>query len=219
MPDLPESIEETATPDELMRTLEGFREEYQHGLMTASEFKEVLNLFQLTDDGGHLWAPGANTNQWYRWDGHQWTPAAPPSRFKLPPEMVTSSVWERVPQPEPDMVASAPEEEPIPQPQVCSHCGNPVQEGAKFCPECAQKVAIAAPPPATPAEPCCPNPDCGRPVPVGKNFCTNCGSPVAEAAREIPPLTPAERRCPNPQCGRIVAAGKRFCTACGTRVE
>ena len=211
MPDLPESVTETAAPEQLMQALEIFRQRYQQGLMTAREFREMLNLFQFTDEVGHLWSPGANTGQWYRWDRSQWTAAAPPARLKVPPAL-SASPRVQIPPAQP---ASSP---PVQSP-VCAGCGNPLPEGAGFCPKCGRPVSPAAPPPPTPQPqprpPVCAH--CGNVVPAGARFCAHCGQEVSIPAPPSP--MPGPRRCPNPQCGQLVAPGKQFCTVCGTRME
>ena len=118
MPDLPESVTETAAPEQLMQALEIFRQRYQQGLMTAREFREMLNLFQFTDEVGHLWSPGANTGQWYRWDRSQWTAAAPPARLKVS-SALSASPHVQIP----------PAQPPPPVSPVCAGCAIHCRKG------------------------------------------------------------------------------------------
>ncbi len=50
----------------------------------------------------------------------------------------------------------------------CTSCGQPMPEGAKFCPHCGAKQTAAG----------CPG--CGKPVPEGAKFCPNCGAKQGE---------------------------------------
>jgi predicted amidophosphoribosyltransferase len=77
---------------------------------------------------------------------------------------------------------------------VCSKCGNPLIEGAKFCLECGEKVVD------TNMIIC---PECGKSVVKGK-FCPECGHKFA----------PSE--CPN--CGKPVVDGAKFCLECGQKL-
>ncbi len=183
MPDIPESVTETAGPEQLTQALEIFRQRCQQGLMTAREFRELLSLFQFTDEVGHLWSPGANTGQWYRWDRSQWTAAAPPARLKVPPAL-SASPSVQIPPAQP---ASPPPVQPPVQSAVCAGCGSPLPEGAGFCPKCGRPVAPVAPTPIaspsvapTPVAPPRPRfcPRCGAEVAAGKRFCTRCGGPL-----------------------------------------
>src|SRR5881409_1764952 len=65
--------------------------------------------------------------------------------------------------------------QPAPQPQAalvaCPKCGNGVQQGARFCPNCGATMFVA-PPPAQAMTPC---PNCGKPVAAGTKFCPECG--------------------------------------------
>ena len=90
----------------------------------------------LRDANNELWTPGAQSGNWYRWDGRQWIPGNPPERLvipKLPAEL-------------------APEPDPTPQPltqwtppkdpnlKVCAKCGAE-NVGKKFCTKCGSKLA------------------------------------------------------------------------------
>ena len=55
-------------------------------------------------------------------------------------------------------------QEPAAAGTACPKCGTNVPAGAKFCPNCGEKMAAAA---------FCPN--CGKQVPAGAKFCPYCG--------------------------------------------
>jgi hypothetical protein len=162
MPEPPEEVDDKATPDQLLERLEVFGERHRLGLMTAAEFTAVLRLFQFTDAVGHVWAPGARTKQWYRWDRTHWTPAEPPQRLIVPPVH-----FEELPK------AAAPRPSPARQ----------AAPGART-PAAAPPVAAAATSnrtaPSPPARDTCPK--CGAVMP-GKRYCTLCGASLARSTR------------------------------------
>ncbi|HJJ28700.1 MAG TPA: SPFH domain-containing protein [Methanocorpusculum sp.] len=76
---------------------------------------------------------------------------------------------------------------------ACPKCGAQVKQGAKFCPECGEKMASGAVCPA-----------CGAAVTFGAKFCPECGARLGAP------------KCPN--CGAEVPAGTKFCPECGTKI-
>ncbi|MBP5182972.1 MAG: SPFH domain-containing protein, partial [Lentisphaeria bacterium] len=77
----------------------------------------------------------------------------------------------------------------------CAKCGVILQPGAKFCPECGEKVT----PPVAENETVCPK--CGAKVAKGK-FCLECVAPLIV-------------KCKN--CNKDLAPGAKFCPVCGTK--
>ncbi len=78
----------------------------------------------------------------------------------------------------------------------CASCGAALSEGAKFCPECGEKVL-----PPTPAGMIvCP--ECGKTVAKGK-FCSECGYKFLTAC---------------PKCGAEITGGAKFCPECGEKL-
>lgn len=85
--------------------------------------------------------------------------------------------------------------------QVCQNCGNPMDNGAAFCPNCGSRQALhtAAMPLSGRAAAAVPHPTicsfCGEGLQPNSTTCWNCGRPVvgafprAEAA--VPPVTAA----------------------------
>ena len=65
---------------------------------------------------------------------------------------------------QPQQAPAAPQAAPAAAKAFCPECGNPVEAGAKFCPNCGAKMAAAS---------VCPG--CGQPVQPGAKFCANCG--------------------------------------------
>ena len=73
---------------------------------------------------------------------------------------------------------------------LCKNCGSELQEGAKFCMNCGEKVVLGT---------VCP--DCGATIPEGAKFCMNCGKKMVSVC---------------PECGCELSPGAKFCPECGT---
>lgn len=170
---------ERATSAQWIERLDLFRERFRVGLMEERAFKEVVRVFQFTDDVGHIWMPGATTNQWYRWDWNQWTPNPPPpllmasnipvsiaftwNRELVAPIEMESGPSESEPTPtltqppqaeiQPTPVGPASSSPPPVAQRTCPHCGVACFAEARFCPMCGQSlVPPAATPPPLPAQ-------------------------------------------------------------------
>lgn len=76
--------------------------------------------------------------------------------------------------------------------KTCPKCGTAYNEGAKFCLNCGESLAVAGV--------VCP--DCGTQLPAGAKFCVNCGCKISTA-------------CAN--CGTPLIPGAKFCPECGTK--
>jgi hypothetical protein len=215
MTNLPETLHDHFTPDEIVRRLRELRLRYQKGAMTAETFRGLLGAFQFNDEVGHLWTPGANSGQWYRWDRTQWTPAQPPASLVMAKaDLQSSSAWittEGVAKSAAVQPTSATGSAAASGKLQCANCKQIFDSGA-FCAECGGKLE-AVPPPAPATNVCA---SCGAALLLGKKFCTKCGKPVGAAPASVAPPQPA--RCPNPACGKPIVPGKKFCTACGTRL-
>lgn len=75
----------------------------------------------------------------------------------------------------------------------CSNCGKPMNENAKFCPECGTpnskgKVACVA---------------CGAMIDDGLKFCPECGKPQSATC---------------PECHKPIKSGAKFCPECGHKM-
>lgn len=87
---------------------------------------------------------------------------------------------------------------------ICTSCGREADETSKFCTNCGQPLAKAAPAPALvfPARTC---PSCSASVEPSSSFCTNCGqglstktAPPANAAPAAAPVSTAPAAVPSP---------------------
>ena len=125
----PEIAYEMATPEQLLKRLDILRERFRTGLMSVGDFNTAIKAYQFNDDVGHLWAPGATTSRWYRWDDGKWTVATPPSRLRVnqTPIMFIDFDEEKPP------VAAAPAG------VSCPKCGAK-NVGKKFCTQCGTKL-------------------------------------------------------------------------------
>ena len=134
MPDPPETLTPTSTPEKILQRLDIIREQYRMGLMDPASFNAVLKDFQFRDEAGALWTPGARTNRWYRREGAEWVPGNPPTRLLLPKlSLELSPDLERPPLPQPPPATGARE-------VTCPTCGAP-NVGKKFCTQCGTKLA------------------------------------------------------------------------------
>lgn len=76
----------------------------------------------------------------------------------------------------------------------CAKCGAELEPGARFCPDCGERVL-------QPGTVSCPA--CGKPTPQGK-FCMECGASLANACRS---------------CGATLLSGAKFCPECGAKAQ
>lgn len=74
----------------------------------------------------------------------------------------------------------------------CAKCGALVDQNAKFCPECGEKMG----------EETVKCPKCGQDVPAGTKFCPNCGEKLTQVCKK---------------CGTALVPGAKFCPNCGTK--
>jgi hypothetical protein len=117
---------EQATPAQWIERLEIFRERFRLRLIDEAKFKDILHFFQFADDHGHLWAPGATSDRWYRWDRTQWTPAAPPAQLTAAEMPITISLaWRRSVSPPPATGASLVSPDGLPSDLPEAHPINP----------------------------------------------------------------------------------------------
>jgi len=76
---------------------------------------------------------------------------------------------------------------------ACPACKSPVDQNAKFCPNCGKANTAGK-------EECV---SCHKPIPAGTKFCPECGSPQSQS-------------CPG--CKKPMAAGAKFCPECGYKM-
>jgi hypothetical protein len=125
----PEIAYETVTPDVLVKRLDMLRESLRTGMMSVGAFNTAIKAFQFKDEVGHLWAPGATTSQWYRWDLDRWTAADPPAKLLVDQSPILFDDFEEATTP------------PAARPEavICASCGSK-NVGKKFCTACGKKL-------------------------------------------------------------------------------
>lgn len=204
---LPETVSDRFTPEQLAERLLELRRRYQNGALDAAQFNAALAVFQFNDEVGHLWAPGANTGQWYRWDRSEWTPDQPPQALTMThAQLETSAAWlttSDAPATAGTVATSSDQAGSSSVPSAaklqCKVCNLAYASGA-FCSACGGKLEPIAPQLAV-SNACS---GCGKPLDAGAKFCKSCGLPAAPAGV-----------CP--KCG-APSTGTKFCTRCGGKL-
>ncbi|MBU1474054.1 MAG: zinc-ribbon domain-containing protein [Acidobacteria bacterium] len=124
------------------KQFENFKKEFDHlkklyknRAVSKKEFKSRLKLLQLKDEHGRCWTIGAQTGEWYYFDGSTWIKAKPPS---LSERRVICIYCGR----ENDLVADSCRfcgEGMDEGDHVCPDCGKPLKKGERFCVDCGTK--------------------------------------------------------------------------------
>lgn len=208
---------ERATPAQWIERLEIFRERFRLGLMDTNAFNDIIRCFQFTDDVGHVWMPGATSNQWYRWDRTRWTSALPPQRLaasNIP--IALALTWNRdlvapiamnanlgqginVPtQTEPPRVRSDVRvSAPIAKETNRGQDRAPIQMETPSLEINPAPVEPAPPPAATPALTRATCPHCGQAYIAPAKFCPNCGN-LLTGERVVSPPTSVPKKPARP---------------------
>jgi hypothetical protein len=118
--------QENATPDSIIRRLEVFRRQCAQGTITLARYREILATFRFKDSHGRVWAPGANSRNWYMWENAKWDARAPPGLLSLPGEDERLEAFTARHSGIPVSVSAL----------LCANCGKQLVEGAKFCSNC-----------------------------------------------------------------------------------
>jgi len=63
--------------EDLQRRYDELREQFDAGEISEEEFKDELEGLQLKDEQGVYWTIGAQTGEWYRFDGRNWVQETP----------------------------------------------------------------------------------------------------------------------------------------------
>lgn len=195
---------EQTTPAQWLERLEIFRERFRLGLIDESKFKEILKSFQFSDGMGHIWMPGATSNQWYRWDRTKWTSAPPPQQLaasNIPVAIalawnpqVVAPIELNATQIPAEIVRAAPE-----PPRVVRDAGTSVPTNTPpppmptpVAPPPPPPPAMTAPPPPSPmTRATCPH--CGQMYIAPARFCPNCGEPLTSEKKSRRPTDLPER--------------------------
>ncbi len=221
MPESPEKVRDSFTPQELRARVEALLRLYQHGALSSAQFNDFLSAFRFNDEIGHLWSPGANSGKWYRWDRTAWTEAEPPPALMLANEnmqrsaewMLTSTAAAAGP-PAPASASGGVSATGVASSLQCSKCKRTYSSGV-FCTACGGKLEKVAPPPppsAPAAQLLCVQ--CHKTFSSG-TFCTECGGKLQPAS--VQPSAAKTSACPS--CGSALLPKAKFCTGCGKPVS
>ena len=135
VPEPPETLDRFISPAAVLERLDVLRMRYTMGDMDVASFNEVLKLFQFRDVNNELWTPGAQSGNWYRWDGRQWTAGTPPEQLVIP-KMSIAMLPELEAAPQPLSKWAPPRDPNI---KTCPKCGAE-NTAKKFCTKCGTKL-------------------------------------------------------------------------------
>lgn len=90
---------------------------------------------------------------------------------------------------------------------ICNKCGTEFEDGAKFCPECGEKVAL-------PELGKCPS--CGAQNSDSAKFCRECGAALNV---QLPASTVKPDKFVCQACGAEISEGVKFCSNCGAEFD
>ncbi len=65
--------------ESFQKEFKSLKKQFKQNKITEPEFKTRLKRLQLKDNDGRYWTIGAQTGQWYHFDGKQWVQDQPPS--------------------------------------------------------------------------------------------------------------------------------------------
>ncbi len=110
---------------------------------------------------------------------------------------------------------------------VCPNCKSELEENAKFCQECGEKIngkskekKNTKPKKEKKSEKTCSH--CGEELEKDEIFCSNCGKKIEDKSKEKKNTKPkkekkSEKTCPH--CGEELEKDEIFCSSCGKKIE
>ncbi|MFC2157959.1 hypothetical protein ACFLT9_09000 [Acidobacteriota bacterium] len=108
--------------EDIKQEFEGLKRKFKQKSISEKEFKSRLKRLQLKDPDGRCWTIGAQTGEWYYYDGHTWIQDQPPSLQDRKGICIYCGS-------ENDLESDS-----------CLNCGGNVGEGENICPDCGQKL-------------------------------------------------------------------------------
>ncbi len=69
---------------EVEQSVQILREQFKQGQITRAQLETELRRLMVLDDQGRWWTLGVDSNRWYRFDGREWIPDAPPQTGSQP---------------------------------------------------------------------------------------------------------------------------------------
>ena len=98
------------------------RWKYSQKEISEKVYREQLKRLRLRDKKGRYWTIGAQTGQWYLFDGKKWVAAKPPSLSEKKTICIFCGF-------ENDL-----------ENESCAHCGGDLGKGETNCPKCGQEI-------------------------------------------------------------------------------
>ncbi|KAB2858594.1 MAG: hypothetical protein F9K46_11720, partial [Anaerolineae bacterium] len=69
---------------EVEQSVQILRDQFKQGQITRAQLETELRRLMVLDDQGRWWTLGVDSNRWYRFDGREWIPDAPPQTGSQP---------------------------------------------------------------------------------------------------------------------------------------
>jgi hypothetical protein len=98
------------------------KQEFKAKKLSGQEYKDRLKKLRLKDEKGRIWTIGAQSGQWYYFDGQNWIESLPPSVQKGKAICIYCGY-------ENDL-----------ENESCIHCGGSFNEEEMICPECKNRL-------------------------------------------------------------------------------
>lgn len=134
------------------------KQKYRQKKISDREFKSCLKKLRLRDHKGRWWTIGAQTGNWYYFDGERWIQEKPPSLDERKAVCIHCGY-------ENDLEA-----------EVCAYCGEKIREGEKKEAEDLKEEED------TLSQVCS---QCGRRVESWEKVCSHCGASLDKGAQDV----------------------------------
>ncbi|MFP4082108.1 MAG: double zinc ribbon domain-containing protein [Candidatus Aminicenantes bacterium] len=98
------------------------KNEFRQGRISRREFIERLKKLRMKDSQGRFWMIGAQSGQWYYYDGEDWIQSRPPPVEEGKAICIHCGFENRL------------------EAEVCTRCGQSLGERKDYCPRCGRKL-------------------------------------------------------------------------------
>jgi len=144
----------TPAPEAAVELVNRLRDAYQAGMLSTGEAEMVLDELVLLDPAGDLWAPGFESDRWYRLAGTRWEAASAAPRAgaglegRAPPPDAAAQALGRLEAatprfPEPVSLAWTPTPD-YPERLACPQCGSALTTASETCAVCGSPAPLLA---------------------------------------------------------------------------
>jgi len=106
------------------REFENLKKEFRQEKISRLEFIERLKSLRLKDEDGRFWMIGAQSGDWYYYDGQNWIQSNPPSFQEGKAICIHCGFENKL------------------EAEVCVRCGENLVGKEAFCPECGRKLEV-----------------------------------------------------------------------------